>query len=390
MDIEALLGYMVKRNASDMFITAGVSPAIKVNGKMEFLSKTGLTAEQVKRMVFSAMPPRAKEEFDQLQEANFALNLTDIGRFRVNVFQQQSNVGMVVRRINTRIPTIEELGLPQTLKMLAMARRGLIFFVGATGAGKSTSLASLIGFRNQNGAGHIVTIEEPIEFVHNHGGCIVTQREVGIDTQTYANALKNALRQAPDVILIGEIRTRETMEHAMAFAETGHLCLATMHANNANQTMERILNFFPEDRHPQILMDLSMNLKAIAAQRLIPTPDGRGRRVAMEMLINTPRVADLVRAGEFHLLKDIMSRSNAQGMKTFDQAVFELYCAGLITYEDAISHADSENEVRLMIKLGKNGDSTQSGDEMSGVELADYEEYGEFGQNGGDTRKPGQ
>ncbi len=383
MDIEQLLGYMVKRNASDMFITAEVSPAIKVNGKMEFLSKTPLSAEQVKRMVFSAMPPRSREEFDNIQEANFALNLSDVGRFRVNVFQQQNNVGMVVRRINTRIPTIDELGLPQTMKMLSMSRRGLIFFVGATGAGKSTSLASMIGYRNQNGSGHIVTIEEPIEFVHSHRGCIVTQREVGIDTQNYTNALKNALRQAPDMILIGEIRTRETMEHAMAFAETGHLCLATLHANNANQTMERILNFFPEDRHPQVLMDLSMNLKAVAAQRLIPTPDGRGRRVAVELLINTPRISDLIRAGDFHLLKDAMARSSSQGMKIFDQAIYELYCAGQISYEDAISHADSENEVRLMIKLGKTQDASKVGDSLTGVELAEYEEYGEFDNNVG-------
>lgn len=383
MDIEQLLGYMVKRNASDMFITAEVSPAIKVNGKMEFLSKTPLSAEQVKRMVFSAMPPRSREEFDNIQEANFALNLSDVGRFRVNVFQQQNNVGMVVRRINTRIPTIDELGLPQTMKMLSMSRRGLIFFVGATGAGKSTSLASMVGYRNQNGSGHIVTIEEPIEFVHSHRGCIVTQREVGIDTQSYTNALKNALRQAPDMILIGEIRTRETMEHAMAFAETGHLCLATLHANNANQAMERILNFFPEDRHPQVLMDLSMNLKAVAAQRLIPAPDGRGRRVAVELLINTPRISDLIRAGDFHLLKEAMARSSSQGMKIFDQAIYELFCAGQISYEDAISHADSENEVRLMIKLGKTQDASKVGDSLTGVELAEYEEYGEFDNNVG-------
>jgi len=257
----------------------------------------------------------------------------------------------VLRRIETRIPTLDELTLPPIIKNLAMTKRGLIIFVGATGTGKSTSLASMIGYRNQNSTGHIITIEDPIEYIHQHAGCIVTQREVGIDTESFGTALKNTLRQAPDVILIGEIRTRETMDHAVVFAETDHLCLATLHANNANQAMDRIINFFPEDRRDQVLMDLSLNLKAILAQQLIPTPDGKGRRVAVEVLINTPLAADIIRKGEVHELKELMKRSNQQGMKTFDQALYELYREGEITQEDAIHYADSANEVRLMIKL---------------------------------------
>lgn len=377
MDMEGLLRYMTKRQASDLFVTAGVAPCMKVNGRMESLSNQTLNSEQARRMVYSTMPPRAKEEFEDSQEANFAIHLPDIGRFRVNVFQQQNNVGMVVRRIQTRIPTVDELGLPQVLKILSMTRRGLILVVGATGSGKSTSLAGMLGYRNHNSSGHIVTIEDPIEYVHSHAGCIVTQREVGIDTQSYEAGLKNALRQAPDVILVGEIRSRETMDHAIAFAETGHLCLSTLHCNNANQAMERMLNFFPEDRHNQLLMDLSMNLKAVIAQRLVPTADGVGRCAAVEILINTPRVADLIRNGSFHQIKDVMLKSENQGMKTFDRALYELYCEGRISAEDAINYADSENEVRLMIKLGKTGDGARLGG-AAGISLEQEEEHETF------------
>lgn len=360
LDIEILLRFAVKRKASDLFVTAGIPPSIKINGKMEFVVKSPLSAEQARSLVYSTMSPRNREEFESSQEANFALNFTDIGRFRVNVFQSQGNVGMVVRRIQTNIPTLEDLGLPAALKPLATARRGLVFFVGATGVGKSTSLAAMVGYRNRHSTGHIVTIEEPIEFVHTHQSCIVTQREVGIDTQSYEAALKNALRQAPDVIMIGEVRSRETMEHALAFAETGHLCLATLHSTNTLHAIERMLNFFPDDRQLQVRMDLSMNLKAIAAQRLVPAADGAGRRVAVELLINTPRIADLIRAGDFHLIREAMTKSSQQGMRTFDQAVYELYTAGDVTYEEAIAHADSENEVRLMIKLNSSKDAKSS------------------------------
>jgi twitching motility protein PilU len=369
MDVEALLRHMSKRQASDLFITAGAPPSIKVNGRLESLSSQPLTPEQARSMVYVAMPPRAKEEFETDQDTNFALDLPDVGRFRVSVFQQQNAVGMVVRRIETRIPTVDELGLPQVLKVLSMARRGLIIFVGATGAGKSTSLAAMVDFRNRNSSGHIVTIEDPIEFVHKHASCIVTQREVGIDTKSFEAGLKNAMRQAPDVILVGEIRTRDTMEKAIAFAETGHLCLATLHSNNANQALERILNFFPEDRHSQLLMDLSMNLKSVVAQRLIPTSDGKGRCAAVEILINSPRVADLLRQGEMHQLKDAMQKSETQGMKTFDRALYELYCNGRISADNAIAHADSENEVRLMIKLGKTADPSKLTDAVDGIQL---------------------
>jgi len=378
VDMEGLLRYMVKRQASDLFITAGVSPCMKVNGRIESLSNQALTAEHSRRLVYSTMPPRAKEEFEASQEANFAVHLPDVGRFRVNVFQQQNNIGMVVRRIQTRIPTLEELGLPQVLKILSMTRRGLILVVGATGSGKSTTLAGMVSYRNHNTSGHIVTIEDPIEYVHNHAGCIVTQREVGIDTHSYEAGLKNALRQAPDVILVGEVRSRETMEQAIAFADTGHLCLSTLHCNNAHQALERMLNFFPEDRHNQILMELSMNLKAVVAQRLLPTADGKGRCAAIEVLINTPRMADLVRTGAFHQIKDAMKKSENQGMKTFDCALYDLYCEGRISAEDAINHADSENEVRLMIKLGKSNDPSRLAEGTEGITLEEDQDHETF------------
>jgi twitching motility protein PilU len=370
MDFTALLKLMRQKNASDLFITAGIPPSIKVNGGIKPVSQTGLSPDQAREVILAVMTPAQREEFEQRRECNFAISATGVGRFRASAFYQRNQVGMVMRRIETRIPTIEELSLPPIIKNLGMTKRGLIIFVGGTGTGKSTSLAALIGYRNENSSGHIITIEDPIEFVHNHGGCIITQREVGIDTESYEIALKNTLRQAPDVILIGEIRDRETMSHAIAFAETGHLCLATLHANNANQAMDRIINFFPEDRRDQLFMDLSLNLKAILAQQLVPTVDRTGRRVAVEILINTPRAADLIRQGAVNELKDLMKRSGQQGMKTFDQALFELYKAGEISYDDTLHYADSANEVRLMIKLDQS-DVDKFSSALEGVSLMD-------------------
>ncbi|MHB8472938.1 MAG: PilT/PilU family type 4a pilus ATPase [Gammaproteobacteria bacterium] len=370
MEFSALLKLMVEKGASDLFITAGVPPSMKINGRIAPVTEVSLTPETAGAMVFSVMNAREREEFERSHECNFAISMSGVGRFRVSSFMQRNNVGMVLRRIETRIPTLEELHLPPTIKNLAMTKRGMVIFVGATGTGKSTSLAAVIGHRNQNSTGHIISIEDPIEFMHQHGGCIVTQREVGVDTESFEVALKNTLRQAPDVILIGEIRSRETMDYAVAFAETGHLCLATLHANNANQALDRIINFFPEDRRNQVLMDLSLNLKAIVAQQLIPAPDGKGRRVAIEVLINTPLMSDIIRKGEVHKAKDLMKKSAQQGMKTFDQALYELYTAGEITYEDAVQYADSANEVRLMIKLGK-GDVGQRGSALEGIGILD-------------------
>jgi twitching motility protein PilU len=351
MDFERLLQLMVEKGASDLFITAGIPPSIKLNGKVVPVTATPLSPDKTKELVESLMNPEQKLEFNQKKELNFAVSARGIGRFRASAFYQRNLAGIVLRRIETKIPKIDDLGLPDIVKELAMTKRGLIIFVGATGTGKSTSLASMIGHRNRNSKGHIISIEDPIEFIHQHEGCIITQREVGIDTESFDVALKNTLRQAPDVILIGEVRSRETMDHAIAFAETGHLCLCTLHANNANQALDRIIHFFPADRHRQLWMDLSLNLKAIIAQQLIPTPDGNGRRAALEILINTPLAQDLIRKGEVADLKDLMKRSTELGMQTFDQALYELYDAGEITYEDALLHADSPNDLRLMIKL---------------------------------------
>ena len=352
MEFESLLKLMVHKNASDLFITAGVAPSLKINGKIGPVTQATLTPIQAKEIVFGIMSPAQKEDFIRESECNFAISASGIGRFRVSAFMQRNNAGMVLRKIETTIPTMESLGLPPILKELAMTKRGLIMFVGATGSGKSSSLASMIGFRNKNSTGHIITIEDPIEFIHHHEGCIVTQREVGLDTVSFEMALKNTLRQAPDVILIGEIRTRETMDHAIAFAETGHLCLATLHANNANQAMDRIINFFPDERRNQLLMDLSLNTRAFVAQQLIPTPDGKSRVLSAEIMINSPLMADLIRKGEIHKMKSLMAKSQNMGMQTFDQSLFELYKTDKITYEDAINYADSANELRLMIKLG--------------------------------------
>jgi twitching motility protein PilU len=375
MDFDSLLKLMVHKNASDMFITAGVAPSLKINGRISPVTQATLTPKQAEEIVYSIMTPAQREDFDRHNECNFAISASGIGRFRVSAFRQRNHAGMVLRKIETTIPLIEDLGLPPIIKDLAMTKRGLVIFVGATGSGKSTSLASMIGYRNKNSTGHIISIEDPIEYIHSHQGCIVTQREVGLDTESFDTALKNTLRQAPDVILIGEIRTRETMDHAIAFAETGHLCLATLHANNANQAMDRIINFFPEDRRNQLLMDLSLNTKAFVAQQLIPTPDGQGRVVAVEVLVNTPLMADLIRKGEIHQMKPLMAKSTQQGMKTFDQALYELYRNGDITYEDAINHADSANELRLMIKLGetKGSDVEAMTASLDGVTLQESE-----------------
>lgn len=352
MEFESLLKLMVHKNASDLFITAGVAPSLKVNGKIGPVTQATLTPIQAKEIVLGIMTPAQKKEFEEESECNFAISASGIGRFRVSAFMQRNNAGMVLRKIETIIPTMDDLGLPPILKELAMTKRGLIMFVGATGSGKSSSLASMIGFRNKNSTGHIITIEDPIEFIHHHQGCIVTQREVGLDTKSFEEALKNTLRQAPDVILIGEVRTRETMDHAIAFAETGHLCLATLHANNANQALDRIINFFPEDRRDQLLMDLSLNTRAFIAQQLIPTPDGKSRVLSAEIMINSPLMSDTIRKGEIHKMKSLMAKSRNMGMQTFDQSLFDLYKQGNITYEDAINYADSANELRLMIKLG--------------------------------------
>ncbi|QJD60036.1 PilT/PilU family type 4a pilus ATPase [Pseudomonas sp. gcc21] len=370
MEFEKLLRLMVEKGASDLFITAGVAPSMKVNGKIMPVTKAPLSPEQTRETVLGVMTESQRRDFAEQRECNFAISARGIGRFRVSAFYQRNLVGMVLRRIEVNIPTMEDLRLPEILKKLAMTKRGLVIFVGATGTGKSTSLASMIGYRNKNSSGHIISIEDPIEFIHQHQNCIVTQREVGIDTDSFETALKNTLRQAPDVILIGEVRTKETMDHAVAFAETGHLCLATLHANNANQALDRIIHFFPTEMHQQVWMDLSLNLKAIVAQQLIPTPDGKGRRAAIEVLLNTPLAADMIRKGEVHELKPLMARSNELGMQTFDQALYKLYSQGEITYEDALAHADSANDLRLLIKLGSETDGKHlMGDINTGLSL---------------------
>ncbi|MEM1230745.1 MAG: PilT/PilU family type 4a pilus ATPase [Pseudomonadota bacterium] len=352
MEFDKLLKLVVEKGASDLFITAGKPAMLKINGKLFAAGKTALSPEQSRDIVLGVMNKQQRAQFDAEHECNFAINTRGLGRFRVSAFYQRNLIGMVLRRIEVNIPLVSDLGLPPIIEELAMTKRGLIIFVGATGTGKSTSLASMIGHRNEHSSGHIISIEDPIEFIHQHRGCIITQREVGVDTESFEVALKNTLRQAPDVIMIGEIRSRETMEHALTFAETGHLCLATLHANNANQALDRIIHFFPADRHSQVWMDLSLNLKAMVAQQLIPTVDGQGRRAAIEVLINTPLVSDHIRKSEVHLLKELMSKSTEQGMQTFDQALYKLYCEGEITYDAALGHADSPNDLRLMIKLG--------------------------------------
>ncbi|SFW36556.1 MULTISPECIES: PilT/PilU family type 4a pilus ATPase [Luteibacter] len=378
-DFTSFLKLMVHKQASDLFITAGVAPSMKVQGRIVPITQSPLSAQQSRDMVLNVMTPAQREEFEKTHECQFAISASGIGRFRVSCFYQRNCVGMVLRRIESKIPTPEELNLPPIIKQLAMTKRGIIIFVGGTGTGKSTSLASMIGYRNQNSTGHIITIEDPIEYVHKHEGCIITQRELGIDTDSWENALKNTLRQAPDVIMIGEVRTRETMEHAINFSETGHLCLCTLHANNANQALDRILHFFPEDRRQQLFMDLSLNLKGIVAQQLIPTPDGKARRVAVEVLLGTPLAQDYIRQGEVHKLKELMRDSNQLGMRTFDQSLVELYHQGEISYEDALRHADSSNEVRLRIKLAQGGDAHTLSQGLEGVEIDKTTDRNTFG-----------
>ncbi len=369
MEFDSLLKLMVHKNASDLFITAGIPPSMKVDGKLTPVAKGSLTPTTSKQIVYGIMDKDQIEEFEATRECNFAISRSGIGRFRVNVFQQRNQVGMVLRKIETLIPSFDDLNLPPILEELSMTKRGIILFVGGTGSGKSTSLASMLDYRNTHSTGHIITIEDPIEYVHQHKSCVVTQREVGIDTDSFDAALVNTLRQAPDVILIGEIRHPETMDHAIAFAETGHLCLATLHANNANQAMDRIINFFPEERHPQLFMDLSLNMKAVVAQRLIPMKEGKGRRAAIEVMINTPLMADLLLKGDIHSMKDLIKKSNELGMQTFDQALFHLYKDGYITIEEALRNADSANELRLMIKLDKDSDPETLGASLDGLSL---------------------
>lgn len=376
MNFEKLLNQMVELKASDLFITSGLPPCVKANGKVDYLSDTKLSPERSHEIVMSLMDDEQQEEFLKERELNFAIQVEGLGRFRVNAFQQRSCSGAVLRRIETVIPKFEDLGVPQLLADLAMTKRGLIILVGATGAGKSSTLAAMIGHRNQNSSGHIITIEDPIEFIHEHAGCILTQREVGVDTDTFEIALKNTLRQAPDVILLGEIRSQDTMNYAMKFAETGHLCFATLHANNANQALDRIVNFFPPEAHKQLWSDLSMNLKAIVAQQLIPTVDEKGRVPAIEILLNNPAVANNIAKGEVGVLKELMNKGRDQGMQSFDFALYQLYAAGKISYENALKHADSENEIRLMIKLNKKQlpqtPDKPSGDGTSGKGKADF------------------
>ncbi len=364
-----LLRLMVSKKGSDLFITAGFPPAIKVDGRINPVSNQTLTPQHTMELARAIMNDKQAYEFESTKECNFAIAPPEIGRFRVNTFIQQGRTGVVCRTINSVIPKFEELGLPEVLRDVSMTKRGLVIFVGGTGSGKSTSLAAMVGYRNENSQGHIITIEDPIEYVHEHNKCIITQREVGVDTDGWFSALKNTLRQAPDVILIGEIRDRETMDYAIAFAETGHLCLSTLHANSANQALDRIINFFPEDRRDQLLMDLSLNLKAFISQRLLPRREGKGRVAAVEIMLNSPLISDLIFKGAVHEIKEVMAKSRELGMQTFDQHLFDLYEAGLITYEDALRNADSLNDLRLKIKL--HGQESKDRDIMSGLDHLD-------------------
>ena len=364
--INDLLRLMVSRSGSDLFLTADFPPAIKVDGKVTKVSPQPLTGQHTLALTRSVMNDKQAAEFERTKECNFAISPQGIGRFRVNAFVQQGHVGLVLRTIPQILPTIDSLNLPQVLKDVTMTKRGLVIFVGATGSGKSTSLAAMVDYRNENSHGHIITIEDPVEFVHPHKNCIVTQREVGLDTDGWAAALKNTLRQAPDVILMGEIRDRETMEHAVAFAETGHLCMATLHANSANQALDRIINFFPEERRLQLLMDLSLNLKGLVSQRLMPRQEGRGRVAAVEIMLNTPLIGDMIFKGEVAEIKEIMKRSRELGMQTFDQALFDLFENHAISFEDALRNADSANDLRLQIKL--NSQRARTSDLSAGTE----------------------
>ncbi|MFC2353354.1 PilT/PilU family type 4a pilus ATPase [Eikenella halliae] len=359
--IHGLLNHLVQSKGSDLFITAGFPPAMKLDGKLTPITDKPLTADHTALIARALMDDKQAEEFDNTKECNFAISLAGVSRFRINAMVQRGAAALVCRVITSQIPKFDNMNLPPILKQVVMEKRGLVIFVGGTGSGKSTSLAAMIDYRNENSHGHIITIEDPIEFVHPHKNCIITQREVGVDTENWFAALKNTLRQAPDVILIGEIRDRETMDYALAFAETGHLCMATLHANNSNQALDRIINFFPEERRTQLLNDLSLNLKGFISQRLVPKPDGKGRVAAVEVLLNSPLIAELILNGDIHGVKEIMARSRDLGMQTFDQSLFDLYEEGLIAYEDALKNADSVNDLRLNIQLNsKRGNAGQA------------------------------
>lgn len=371
----SLLNKMQEQGGSDLFITAGAPPSMRLHGKITRITDKSLTPQQSMALAVSVMEEKERKEFQSTRECNFAISVPDVARFRVNAFVQRGSAGMVIRIIGFEVPSFDKLNLPVVLKDVAMTTRGLVIFVGGTGSGKSTSLAALIDYRNENSQGHIITIEDPVEFVHKHKGCLVTQREVGTDTETFDVALKNTLRQAPDVILIGEIRDEHTMEHAIAFAETGHLCLATLHANNTNQAMDRIINFFPEERRNQLLLDLSLNLKAVISQRLLATPSGDGRRAAVEILLNSPLMSELIKKGEIHEMKELVKKSREQGMITFDEAIFELIKSGQVTMEEGMRNADSVNDLRLRIKLDESGSGMADEDaESSGLELKDEDD----------------
>jgi twitching motility protein PilU len=378
--MQDLLRRLVDRKGSDLFITSGFPPAIKVDGEIRPQSERVLTPEQAAVLVRSIMNDKQTKEFDASKECNFAIAPTGIGRFRVSAFVQQGLIGCVVRTINAKIPTLEEMQLPPIRKDIVKTKRGLVILVGGTGSGKSTSLAAMVNYRNEKTRGHIITIEDPVEYVHNHKGCVITHREVGVDTESWHMALKNTLRQAPDVILIGEIRDRDTMEYGIQFAETGHLVLATLHANSANQALDRIINFFPEERREQLLMDLSLNIRSFISQRLIPRESGSGRIAAMEIMLNSPLISDLIFKGEVAAIKEVMAKSNRLGMKTFDQALFELYETGMISYEDALRNADSKNEVRLRIKLESKRETKLTDEAGASLRIMEEETEGVIGR----------
>ncbi len=371
MKLHQLLERMVKQDASDMFVTAKLPVSAKINGELQPIDDEILTADSSLGLVYDAMNDKQRGQFDADKECNFAIEIDNIGRFRISAFWQRDMAGMVVRRIVTEIPDVDDLGLPPILKDVVMSKRGLVLFVGGTGTGKSTSMASLIGYRNRNSSGHILTIEDPVEFVHEHAKSMITQREVGLDTDSFDAALQSSLRQAPDVILIGEIRSQAIMEHALSFAETGHLCIATLHANNANQAIDRIMHLVPADQHGKLLFDLALNLRGIIAQQLVPTMDGHSRVAAIEVLLNSPYISELIKKGDVGSIKEVMEKSNELGMQTFDQALFNHYQNGLITYADALHHADSPNDLRLMIKLRSNEQGGTGG--LSGVTLDGFE-----------------
>ena len=375
--IHGLLNHLVQSKGSDLFITAGFPPAMKLDGKLTPITDKPLTADHTALIARALMDDKQAEEFDNTKECNFAISLAGVSRFRINAMVQRGAAALVCRVITSQIPKFDNMNLPPILKQVVMEKRGLVIFVGGTGSGKSTSLAAMIDYRNENSHGHIITIEDPIEFVHPHKNCIITQREVGVDTENWFAALKNTLRQAPDVILIGEIRDRETMDYALAFAETGHLCMATLHANNSNQALDRIINFFPEERRTQLLNDLSLNLKGFISQRLVPKPDGKGRVAAVEVLLNSPLIAELILNGDIHGVKEIMARSRDLGMQTFDQSLFDLYEAGHIAYEDALKNADSVNDLRLNIQLNsKRGRDTENSG-IDSLSIVGMDEAGE-------------